>query len=308
VIIFYIEINEEKFKKKRQKPTRMLETIVSEEDFLNTFENGVKNSSDYQLVQKLHAQKQNYKQIAKTTGRPEATVQGWIAGRKPYCLHILERAKESEIIPLTKNSQKLPALYEMCSWLFWTGFLTKGYEPRICEKPETREMLKEHFQKTLQLKGTYSGNALRFKGCHYGRVLYEMGIPAGHKKSTQEIHVPKAIMADPNAQYRFLEILFKTRKSVNKKHYTIYLMENAEALGKEIIELINTAMPELSITYKNFHMEIHNNRRSPRIRLLKQNMTEIEKQYPRLIEPNGLLPENSYCNTHNTSTFQQANQ
>jgi hypothetical protein len=286
----------------------MLETIVSEEDFLNTFENGVKNSSDYRLVQRLRSQKETCEQITKITGRPLATVKGWIAGRKPYCLHILDRAKESEIMPLTKNSPKLPALYEMCSWLFWTGFLTKDYEARICEKPETMEKLKEYFQKTLQLKGMYTGNALRFKGHHYGRVLNRMGIPAGYSKSTQEIHVPKAIMTDSNAQYRFLEILFKTRKTINKKHWTLYLIENAEALGKEIIELINTAMPELSITYENFHMEIHNNRRSPRIRFSKQNMTEIEKHYPRLTEPNGLLPENSYCNTHNTSTCQQANQ
>ena len=285
----------------------MLETIVSEEDFLNTFENGLKDSMDYQLIQRLRSQGETGKQMAGITGRPETTVQSWIKHRKPKCLHALEQAKALEIVPLTKNSPKLPAIYELCAWVFWTGFLTQGYEPRICEKKETLEMLKEYFLRTLQLKSAYTVGAIRFSGHNYGRVLYAMGVPAGHRKSAQEIHVPKAILEDQDAHFRFLEILFKTRRSTTKKHWTIYLMENAETLGKEIVQLMNTAMPELALTDKNLYFT-QGKRRSPRISLPKKAVVEIKKHYPELNEPSVLSPENSYCNTHTVLTCQPANQ
>ncbi len=276
--------------------------IVSEEKFLNTFENGIKNYRDYNLAKKLHAQKETCKRIANITGRPETTIQGWVKQRKPFGLDALEQAKTLEIIPLTKNSPKLPALYELCSWVFWTGFLTKQYEPRICEKPETIQTLKEYFQKTLQLEGKYAPGTIRFKGNTHGRILNAMGIPAGHRKSTLELHVPQAIIEDTNAQYRFLKILFKTRRSIIKKHWTLYLIENrnekyAQTLGKEVLHIIKTTLPKLYITEQNLDVETSGERHSPRIRLQKKTILEIEKHYPALIEPDALSPENSYHST-----------
>lgn len=293
----------------------MIETIVSEEDFLQTFKGGLDNLRDYKLVRKLRAKKESCKIIAQKIGRPETTIQGWISNnRKPQGLSALEQAKATNVIPLTKDSPKLPALYEMCFWVFWTGCLTKNYAPMICEKPEIIENLKEYFLKTLQLESTHvtGQKVVRFNKCYnYGRVLNRMGIPAGYRKSIQELHIPRAIAENPETHYRFLEIMFRTRKSITKKHWVIYLIENrdenrAEAFGKEVLKFINTALPELSITDENLHL--NRNRHAPRISLSKRVVAEIERYYPRLIEPDGLLPENSYCNTHNTSTCQQATQ
>ncbi len=281
-----------------------LEFLVSNEDYIATYDCGLEFWQDYREARQLREQGNSYDKIARLLNRPVSAVYAWTAKEgKPRCVKGLEQAQELEITPLESNSEKAQALNKLASWVFWTGTLSKVYGISISEKPERLKELKTYFEKTLELEGLCmkdeNRHFLRFKkDSHiYGRVLRCMGIFTG-LKSKQEMHIPQAIMKTPESYTDFLQVLFATRSRMHEyaDNMTLHLMVNrledrAEEFGKEMIKFINKALPEMHIPEQNLSIQQHEvqlrkkyTNYEPRIYLYKEQMTELRKNYPRLAE------------------------
>ena len=280
-----------------------LEVLVSNEDYVATYKQGLEFLQDYHAAKRLRKQGKSYDKIAKLLNRPISAVYGWIAkDHKPQCAKRLEQAQELGITPLNSNSEKTPALNKLVSWIFWTGTLSTGYGISISEKPETLEELRTYFGNTLELEGicmkNENRNFLRFKkDSHiYGRVLACMGAPVS-LKSKQENHIPQAIMKTPDSYIDFLRVLFTTRGRMHEyaDNMTLHLMANrlkarAEEFGREMMKFINKTLPEIRMQRPNLSIQKHNvqlrkeyTNYEPRIYLYKEQMTELRRNYPTLL-------------------------
>ena len=280
-----------------------LEVLVSNEDYIATYKQGLEFWQDYHAAKRLRKQGKSYDKIAKLLNRPISAVYGWIAkDQKPQCVKRLDQAQELGITPLNNNSEKTPALNKLVSWIFWTGTLSTGYGISISEKPETLKELKAYFGNTLELEGicmkNENRNFLRFKkDSHiYGRVLACMGAPVS-LKSKQENRIPQAIMKTPESYIDFLQVLFETRARMHEyaDNMTLHLMANrskdrAEEFGKEMMKFINNALPEMHMQRQNLSMQEHNvqlrknyTNYEPRIYLYKEQMIQLRRNYPTLL-------------------------
>ncbi len=279
-----------------------LEILVSDEDYVATYNNGSEIWQDYNEAKRLRGQGESYNKIAKLLKRPISAVYGWIAkDKKPQCAKRLEQAQELGIVPLKNNSEKNLALNKLVSWVFWTGTLSTIHGISISEKPETLRELRDHFEKTLGLEGrcmkNENRNVLRFKeNAHiYGRVLECMGMPKG-LKSKQKLHIPQAILKTPESHNYFLQVLLSTRGRMHEyaDNYALHLMANkseerAIEFGKEMMRFINETLPELHVPRQNLSIQQHDvqlrkkyTNYEPRIYLYKEQMTDLRENYPKL--------------------------
>ncbi|MEM3154490.1 MAG: hypothetical protein QW165_02905 [Candidatus Woesearchaeota archaeon] len=280
-----------------------LDVVVSEEAFLSTYKNGVRNARDYAKAHELAMEHYTYANIARAIGRHQSTIKGWLRNKHmPDSIAGLEHVKQLGLVPLTAQSEKLVPLVRLCAWTFWSGCISKEYDIVISEKIWRLTTLQDYFKQTLGLESTLKEepSTIRFNGnSHYhGRLLASMGVPVATRKSTSELHIPHAISGCPETAIPFLNVLFTTRTERNGSYWTINIpanrdYERALSFGKEVIAYINAALPkahiegkQLSILMRTIPSGYTNKKNSiyiPRISLHKENLIRIVDNYHQLI-------------------------
>jgi hypothetical protein len=281
-----------------------LEVIVSEEAFVATYKDGLTDLANYRRAAELQEQGQDFTTISHAISKHINTVRRWLKrNKKPDSINGVERAKELGILPLTQDSEKLGPLARLAAWAFWSGCVSRNYGIILSEEKPILKMLRDYIKQNLGLHSTLKDHpsALRFNGnsTYYGRVLVAMGLPVGDRKSTHELHVPRAIMRCPETHLDFLGILFATRTEQTGNYWTINLLSNREEerawqFGREMVDFMNRALPQLQLSCDQltvFPRDIpsgykegrKNKVYEPRIVIYKDNIANLVKHYPHLV-------------------------
>ena len=279
----------------------IVDHIVTEESFLGTYKDGLKNRQDYFLARSMRKEGMNYDSIARMLGREDSTVYYWTQGKKePWCIRGIAEAHALDIIPLTRKSETLRPMIKLCSFVFWTGSVSSDYAVGVAAKPEKLKNIAGYFRKKLGLKGRFSKkptSAVCFgEQSHlYGRVLACMGAPIGEKVS-QELHIPQAILRSPECYHDFVRILFASRSYHHRGMMQITLMANhnrelARDFGNETLDFLANTLPRVKFSSKRLevlHAKSDDRRKYehhvPRVSLTTEMTNALNTHYPQIAQ------------------------
>lgn len=151
--------------------------IVTEDEFLGTYHNGLEYARRYRRVRELRATGHGHEEIFRATGYPRGTISRWMNNRcKPDSLRGLEIAERLGIVPLTQESKMFYPLNRLLGWIKERGYFTH-YEPSMTGSRQGLEGLEREFDGSgIGFVYFESNGSLRIKEepVIYGRVLFCM--------------------------------------------------------------------------------------------------------------------------------------
>lgn len=163
--------------------------VVTLDEFLSTYTEGIENYNDYQTALELSSKRQSTASIAREIGRSYQTVYEWVNNKaKPVAIHGLEKLLENGLIPLNYCNPKFPALNRLAALLFWSGHIEGKYGHGILhiKSPgmmgDIEKLLSDEFDIGSKRAEDYESRQKKIlllvkNSSSYLRLMHKMGIP-----------------------------------------------------------------------------------------------------------------------------------
>lgn len=189
--------------------------IFTRKDAIRNFPKTKDNSK--KLVYNPEKRLAAYTNFLKTGEGPRSYIKSWSAGRKPDIVKFLELLDEHIIEPgvlaVTTENPNFSLLNELCIRSIVHGGIAKeANHLQITQQKNIIQGLKKRVEKELYCKATIypaeDPKKLRLDVNHVGRILYNMGAPAGKKRDNWKSWPEYLNYVDDECLRDFAQILF----------------------------------------------------------------------------------------------------
>ncbi len=249
-------------------------TIISEDDFFQTYKDGPKKAEKYRKAMKMVNEDVMLKDIIDEVGISRKGLYKWRKwGTKPDSIRGWELALEKDWVPLTYESKQLRSINKIAAWALSGGCILPNWGIILSGKPEDLEKISKEVEnlglkpsirnpKEQDLGKDRGGPELEIGGegaSPFGRLIHALGIPKG-SKAKQIYELPEYIRKAPTEMKKdFLDVYLSNRMILhegNRGFKTTLERDQEHREGmKKMFKQLNQLTKELTNIKGNIYLD-----------------------------------------------------